>query len=390
MITHLDASPIREIYIRVLVLVLTIAGIALEKPRVKSRIILGAITISVFLFFYTIARPYELIYYLTGYCIFIVAFYLFGYFIIKNHHIVELLDIYENIYVIICLVTLFFWIFGSILHIVPYLADMGYTFDKHHYITHNYFFLYFENPVQNVEQVVFGSSIARNCGIYCEVPAFAGRLLYAIAIEVFAHPKVNKKKLAVLLVTILSTQSAKALVVLIITFGVMYLLENNNRLSKSKFLLKIIGTIIGGIVMSMAAVYLFEAKTAGTSYLARANIMQAAIKTWLQYPIFGAGFNNLDAIIINENLGHGYGGISMGLMVLLACGGLYFVAFYLCAITLGFLGISRDNRTKYVCVVVMMLINVFISNSIYQYPYLLMVSLLFALYSTRNKNLKST
>ena len=276
---------------------------------------------------------------------------------------------------IIGVISLFFWLFGSVLRVLPGRVETTYSFAKwQHLKTYTYYYLYFENPIQN--QKLLGIDIPRNCGIFTEAPAYSGLLLYAYGIHVFGPKEMDKKKVLLLLITILSTQSTKALIILIMVFGIRFMFEGNENHSKVYVFIKTLVSILM-IVVSIAVIesIMSDKMIANDSFIARVNHLNGGLKTWLQNPFFGAGFENDNAFFSNLNSGAGENGMSMGLTVLLAYGGIYLTLFYIFAIFVATKNRSvKGNLKNYCFFVLMLLVNLFISNSAFGYPYLFFVA----------------
>ena len=302
-----------------------------------------------------------------------------------NGNYQEFLDIYENAYVVLGLITLFFWLLGSNLHVIPPLERTSYTVKEVTRTVYNYYFLYYEIPAQN--QNLFGLTIPRNCGIYREVPGFASGLLFAIGVELFTHKEINKKKLPCLILTILSTQSTKGYVILIILFVVRYIIAKHKG-SRTRLVIKllVILFLIPVSVILLRAIFINKQST-GTSLYTRYNSLQAGFRTWLEHPIFGAGYGNAEAIYENQIKGLGVEGkISMGITVLLARGGLYLFSLYIIALLYAYNNKRiKQNKINYFQFVLMLFMELFISNSAFKYRTLFLVASGFAAGSRANE-----
>ena len=161
------------------------------------------------LFLYYLATRYNLKQFLTYFGIFI-SLSLFIQNVIKNEKLSFLLDSFSKIVTVIAGISIFFWLFGSILHFLPCRIVSYYWGRDYPYTSYNYFWLYFENPVQAM------GSIIRNTGIYTEAPGYVCRLAPAIGIELFYFSKKpNIKRLLVLFLTMLTTLSSKAFIILV-------------------------------------------------------------------------------------------------------------------------------------------------------------------------------
>ncbi len=379
-IKYLSNLNISSGIFRLAVIVLCALGIALEyRGSLSRRAFYGFLIIAIYLLLFIVIRRYNIVSYFASFYSVILSFFLYAYFLHKRGGLLSFFEIYENIMILIGLITVFFWLFGSVLDVLPGRTNTYYTFSGYSGSGYTYYYLYFENFKQN--QVLLGITLPRNCGIYCEAPAFSGMLLYAISIELFSPKKKNWKKVGALLLVIATTQSTKALIALIAAFGLMYITKESKGKSKANRVFRIIASILLIVVLVSAAFYIMEDKaTANNSYNARLNHLMAGFQTWIKSPIFGSGYKNVSAIIDNEAEGAGYGGLSMGLTVLLAQGGLYLFAFYLVAAFFAARNsFVKQHMRNYLIFIVVITINLFISNSAFSYPYLFMVSTAYAL-----------
>ena len=382
-ITHLDyiSTPSPTLLLGGMLLIVSLCIITERELILSKRILVSLTTIILYLTVYCIASWYNVSYYFVNFFLVIVFFFLYSYLLVRSNRISILFNAYVNIFVAIAVISLFFWLFGSILNLIP--GKIG-TFSINGYQSRsvNYFYLYFENYGQN--QNLLGSTIARNCGWYCEAPAYAGMLFYALLIEFLYNKQRNKFKMFILIITLISTQSSKALILLMALFVINYLL--NQESGKRKAILRWAFSLLIILAVAWATSVILEDKASTYSYAARIQHLRSSVVTWLQQPIFGAGYKNADAIFQNQIHGEGYGGLSMGIMVLLAQGGLFLFLFYLGAIVYGYRSyIVRKNRVAYITCVITLSINLFISNSAFSYPYLLMTALCYVVGSIPEK-----
>ncbi len=285
----------------------------------------------------------------------------------------EFLKSFENIILIISAVTLFFWLFGSVLDILPGRQEIVYYWAQNYKIGYTYYHIYFENLAQN--QDLFGLTIPRNCGIFTEVPAFSGFLLYALLIELFAHRKPNKVRTLLLLSTILSTQSTKAYTIVLILFLVLFLYPHLEK-TKARVKLSTLCILVPVVIAVYNVIeYIIVDKSTTGSFAVRVSDVVASLSVWLRSPIFGVGYGNNSAVAAFNIVQKSNEGLSMGLTVLLAQGGLFLMALYLFAFFLPFKYsvIVRDNKKGFICTLVVLLLNLLISNSWTSIPYIFII-----------------
>lgn len=224
--------------------------------------------------------------------------------------------------------SLLFWLFGSILDIIPGRTSKSYVWAGLTLKTYSYYGLYFENPIQS-EQVLFGMNFLRNTGVYTEAPGYAGVLLYAIVLEfVKGKERRNKARLIILLCTLVSTFSTKGILVLIIVIMIDYITSKEST-SRIRWILKNVLSVILIIAGFIACNFIIEDKSTTGSYMVRLDDVHASIKAWASSPIFGVGYNNLDEISRYFKVSRMTGsvGLSMGITALLAEGGLWHIVF---------------------------------------------------------------
>lgn len=377
-IRFLDAFLIQTKPIKVVVIVLCLTGIMIEIGFKKEKISMQApILIAAYLIFYAIGSRYNIVAYLEAFLLLFTFFFLYNYFLIKNNGFLDFLNIFTDILIVIGCITVFFWLFGSVLDLLPGRTQMTYTWANETHITYTYYLLYFENPIQNVK--LLGISLPRNCGIFTEAPAYSGIILYGIGIELFARDKIQMKRLIPLLITVLTIQSTKAFIILIMLFTLLYfqnVVKGRNHSYKILHSLIFIALIV---IASFAILYIITDKASTSSYLARMNHLASGLKTWLQNPVFGAGFRNKEALMGNQDMDYGYGRASMGLTILLAYGGLYLFLFYVFAYFYAQRYPNvKNRRTDYKYFSFIILMNLFVSNSAFTLPYLFMIAAAYA------------
>ena len=303
-----------------------------------------------------------------------IVLFTYCYTLLCNNEFEILCDAYINLLCIIAFITLFFWLFGSLLDILPGKIDIVYYWAEKYHLSKTYFYLYFENIDQN-DQILLGLSIPRNCGIYTEAPGFSGSLLYAFGAEWFLKKNPDRKKLIILLATLLSTQSTKALVIVIVVFVVKYMIDNREVKSGAILVMKI---FLSGILVavSLYALYIImQDKSSTGSFRIRIDDMHATIKTWKTHPLFGVGIYNTDPIIENFQYKRNNNGLSMGFNVLLAEGGIWLTSYYIFSLFMALKNqIIKSNKIPFYLFSLLIAMNLFISNVAFGMMMLLVIN----------------
>lgn len=254
-----------------------------------------------------------------------IFFAFFNNEIIRKKRLSWLLSSYSNIIICIAAISLFFWVFGTQLDLLPGRQMILYNWGKSEK-SYTYFFIYFENPIQGTK--VMGREIMRNTGICPEAPGYVSYLMYAFLIEAFYYRFKNKTKCTILILTILSTLSTKGFLFLIEAIVLIFFLKTTNKTT-----LQTLMKIAGGVFLLIGTVYivyyLLQDKSSTGSFKIRLDDIHAELATWLEHPIFGAGYENIDEIVAKFRVVRFENGLSMGFSTLLATMGLYVTTLYI-------------------------------------------------------------
>ena len=289
-----------------------------------------------------------------------------------------LLSTFSDLVCVFAGISLFCWIFGSLLDVLPGRSAGTYYWAKENFKTYHYYYLYFENPIQATQ---LGSNcIPRNTGIYMEAPGYSSVLSTAFLIELTARKPKNQYKIILLILTLLSTQSTKAFIFLLETaVFFVYFRINNYRHKQTKIFL-FISIFVAAVLGAGAIVYMLMVDKSETgSFAIRMDDIQATLKTFAEHPVFGSGYNNTDPIIEKMQYFGRYEGVSMGILVILAEGGLYLFVFYLVSYILFYQRMKKNGMKKEALLIGMILFtDLLISNIEFSARYILITSLGYA------------
>lgn len=293
-----------------------------------------------------------------------LIFLFYAYIMLRNGKINDLVEAFVNIILIIAILTTFLWISASLLRIVP-LRLGTYDWAEKIRVTYNFYNIYFENPVQNTNFLQW--YIPRNTGIYAEAPGFSNYLLYAFGLELsfLGTTKFHRTKLLIFFVASLTTLSTKAILFLVSILIINYLLDEQKKRHQLFQLIRFFLSIVLVGVGAYIFVFVIDDKMTTGSFSIRTDDFYAAIKTWMQHPVFGTGLGNVKEIVSNFTVRRDNDWLSMGLSLLLAQGGLFLTAFYLLP-TIVVPKIIRNNelRKSVILFSIAVLINLIISNII--------------------------
>lgn len=303
----------------------------------------------------------------------------------------KLITKYNNIMIIISIISLFFWVFGSLLHIISPTGKI-YAYWGSAYYYPSYYGLYFERQ----GNVIFGIRSIRNSGIFCEAPMYSSCLVIAIASELFLLPELNANsinysstrikrnhikvfswRVVVLIVTLISTLTTTGLVMLVLMLFLNFL--RNNPRNRQIRIIKQVATLGVTICIFFIVYVILLDKSTSVSWLVRLDDYRAGFLTWIDSPIFGAGFNNLEVVQSHmSSFRRGNLGFSNALFVVLVEGGLAFLAVYFVPIFGCIKLASKQRKMGYVFFAIIIVIE--FSVAVIQHE-LLMLMILALFYS---------
>jgi len=234
---------------------------------------------------------------------------------------------FSDIMVALSAISVVLYVFGSLLHLLPY-----------HYTTYywagmtqtakGYFHLLYETQTEEF----FGIRMVRNSGIFCEAPSYAVPLILSLFYESFFPQSISKKRVAILSAAILTSFSAKAILIACIVFGlkVIHYAYVNRSPNRYRQIVRLF-VPIAVVVLAVTAVSVFDQKTDTVSFISRMDNLNSTMTAWRSHKLFGVGIGNEAAITAFSVRAQSlrWKGFSIGAPLLLAQGGIYMAAFYL-------------------------------------------------------------
>lgn len=276
-------------------------------------------------------------------CLIVTTFFL----LINNENMVlKVLFSYEKIILFICIVSLFFYLFGSIL---GYIRSTGFIYTSWTNSTEfkkvpTYYNIYYET--QYLEFVFF--RIPKNSAIFTEAPMCSLHFSIALLIELFLKKEYKISKCIILAVGIISTFSSTGLILLVLALTIKYILISPKM--KIFKLIKIITIPIIIVIAILASEYILMDKLSSLSGSTRLDDFRAGWKAWSNSPLFGNGYNaSLVKYMSSFRLNNT--GFSNSPMLILAYGGIYMLSPYIYCIIFGFWNNLKQKKYFYVCFV---------------------------------------
>ena len=190
----------------------------------------------------------------------------------------KILDRMVKIISFLAYVSLFFWLFGSVLNII---APTSYVINAwtDGTITPSYYNLHFDT-----QRVSFlGIHFIRNSGIFAEGPMWNLMLSLALMIQILLLPKNNKREILLIftIFTVASTTGIFIVGILLIYKVLIYLKGVQKFVSLITFPFLIYGLM-----------QVFDEKASTSSASIRVDDFIAGIRAWKESIFFGSGFYN--------------------------------------------------------------------------------------------------
>lgn len=239
---------------------------------------------------------------------------------------------YKNIMVLIALITMFFWVFGTQLHLLAPNKDVLSTWGAD---TGNY------RSIPSYYGLYYEPQLVRNSAIFTE--GTMASLNFSVALcflEIEKNTKLYKTQKNILVIAILSTISLTGYIFL----GAYYLYSSIGKHKKNDIIkyLVIVITLVG---LAIYVNHAIESKAQNTlSVSVRKDDYVVCYKAWKEHILFGSGLGNSTEI---RKYMQGWRldnrGLSNTIMVILAEGGLYVATMYLLPCIKGIISSKRKH-----------------------------------------------
>lgn len=179
--------------------------------------------------------------------------------------------------------------------------------------------------VPNVSNIYYiTQNLRRNSMFFVEPAIYSIFIVLGLALEM-AYDK-KRINIIILLVTIISIQSTTGFLLSIIVLLINFIKKHDFK----KFLIFI---IIGIVIASSLSIGILNKKSDSLSFRIRKDDYITCYKAWKTNPLFGVGFmNNSELKLYISDFRWWNPGLSNGLFVVIAQGGLYLFIFYLISI----------------------------------------------------------
>lgn len=231
--------------------------------------------------------------------------------------------LYDVVFVL-AMISLYYWTFGVMLKFIPAncytVIDWGYR----KYVL-GYDWLQFATQL---DTTFFPDAfIYRNSSIFTEAPMFNLWLDMALAGELFLKERASRFRVVVLTIAIVTTMSVTGIVFLGLC-ALIHIVRNYRGMDRRQKGAVLAAGMLLLPVLAGVAIYALVLKSDTQSFSMRVSDYVAGIMLWWDYPIFGAGYANLQALLPYMYSPDGVLGFSNSLTAVLGTGGLWMAAVF--------------------------------------------------------------
>lgn len=279
----------------------------------------------------------------------------------------DLLKKYVFVMVLLSAFSLFFWLFGSLLKIVPATGTIHYYWAIKR-ISNSYFGVYFENA----KDTFLFQNLYRNSGIFTEAPMYSLNITLALAINIFisgSKAKVFTKKNIILILATISCVSLTGLGFIVVAVLAKNFFENEKRTTKKIIIVLVI------VVVGIMGENIIDIKMSTNSYLVRIDDYIVGFQAWIDNFFFGGGYGirNYQGYLKSwRNFNTGY---SNSLFWILAQGGIYLFLVYLFPALLSLKRYIKNQERGKIILLLLVWYLIITTSFGYQFVLLLLVSL---------------
>jgi len=310
---------------------------------IESKVNLKKLVVCIYLYIIVIT-PYVLLNLRQGFNIIYTLIYLpigIGIFLYSESVKKSLFRLFSTIRVVviyIATISLFFWMFSSLLHFIPLTSSITIEWGGTHEFS-GIKYLYYE--IQHIN--IMNINIARNSGIFVEPATFGLILDFVYVIDTFfVHTGKSLFGNKVLGLSILTTTSTTSIVILFLAIVINYICNQKNGFSLRKIVIPFLVVLLIIVVNG-----LLDSKLNGESYSLRMDDLRSGILAVKDHFVFGNGFGQTDTMVKYMNgtrILERKTGFSNGLLIIFIQGGLYLGTTYICPMLYALReGIRRAN-----------------------------------------------
>lgn len=297
--------------------------------RVARRTLINGLLIFTVLALYMITYILFRRYGFTSYLKFagaVVMLFLYYYICDRQKDESKVLIYYENIITCIAVISILFWIFGTLLGWIPAsgVVESTWTGTGRVKTVPSYYGIYYYTQITNLP--ILGE-VKRNSAIFTEAPMASFHFSMAYLIEIFLKRESSKKKKWLFALAIVSTFAMTGCIFIVIVEVGRYLISNPE--SRVIHCIRMIIVPLLLVICAISIYYLVQDKLSSRSGMIRIDDFVVGFMAWKKNILFGCGFENHKYIESfmgawrKRNMG-----FSNSIMRILACGGIYIGILY--------------------------------------------------------------
>lgn len=263
----------------------------------------------------------------------------------NQNSIKEILKKYVNIIFLLAIISLFLWLFGSILNVIEASGYVSSTwFNSRAFVMiKNYHYLYFETQTINLLNF---PKIIRNSSVFAEAPMASLNFTLAVLFELFINNDISWTKVIIIVIAVCTTFSVTGIIVCFVSLIVFFLLDDNKKAAFRVFRFLIIPVVI--LVAINEGSQMVINKLTSTSGSIRLDDFSIGMKVWKSHLLLGCGIGNMDRIRSYMGSWRGVNqGFSNSPTLILAQGGIVLFSLYLIPIVKGIIECRKDYRLLY-------------------------------------------
>lgn len=378
----LSTTPSSFFNLKIALLGISILFIIFTENRIRFKDFYKSLLITVALLFYLLAyfilQDYNRE--LFSKYMLVVLFLIFFEFLLPNR-MIKVLEKFSTLVYIIGIISLFFWIFGSLLHIIapssPVLTSWSGT-DSYRAV-YTYYNIYYETQSTTLANLL-PMGFIRNSAIFTEAPMASLNFSIALMIEKLAARKFSATREFILIILILSTGAFTGIGFLALLYSSLWL-KNSSSASRNK---KILITFVG-LILTLLTVWgiqkLVIQKMTVTSGQIRLDDYILMFNVWREHKFLGVGIGNNASIIQNMSVARAANiGLSNSIGQVLAHGGIYISVLYAYSFLKPFITGFKTNDS----ILSVLLFYLFVST-IFSYQFMLIFLLIYFTLNSKTK-----
>lgn len=273
--------------------------------------------------------------------------------VINNGKFNQVLNIFVNIIFVLALISLFFYIFGTILGWIPYIkyydsATVGWS---SYWGYKSYYGVYYDGQTA----WFLGHNILRNASLFAESPIFASILTIALYITMVVFKEMSYRTYVIILAMITTFSTTSLAIGSLIIFYHIY--EKHLKNKKLIILMPIIFVIAVWVAFLIIADKLMTNNISGSI---RIDDIIACFLSWKSSPFIGNGYSNIKALepfrsVIRNNAGN-----SCGIGAILSDGGIILGIWYVLPMIMAAFNILKKKNIEYNFLVMLIFVIFFI------------------------------